>query len=312
MSKPPPLPDEMKLGARHLRRIAQLFHEQAGSTTPLARPGSIAAADLADGSYDAAWGKATFEVVHEFSSHANYVYDHLHAMSAVITAPNTVLAVSSLSRTILEALAITSWLYEPSQDRRERVRRRYNVRLQSLREQYALLYGIIDDGTRPRTQEALDGITATLLAIINSARRFDFTVHKRPTRVPGLQPLRYLDAPIPSDQKLISAMLEAFTDTGGTVGPALHRLTSATAHAQNHGLMTFVMEARTAPDRPGSADVQIGLSLKHFSTLFTGVFIGVHVTTQRLCDYYGWPREPWDAVLRPAGRTLHEWITADP
>jgi hypothetical protein len=305
-----PIPPEFQQGARYFRDLADAFHPYSTVADTFERPGSIAAADSVDQRYDNAWGRATFEVAHEYAPHTNVVYDHLNAMAAVVEAPNTVLAVSSICRTVLEALAITSWLYEPGIDVRERVRRRYNVRLASLGEQMNILNGVSgvvpsDGGSRTAREE----VAQRILDIKACAPRYGFDyMFQRKVRFRGVQRERYLERRLPSNRRLISDMFESFApSSGGRLGRVVHQLTSANAHGQNHGALFFIVESRSSSIHAGVADVQMGLGLSFFSSLFSAVITGSWVASARLCEYFGWSDAPWQAVLRPAAETWSEW-----
>ncbi|MFI2489938.1 hypothetical protein ACH47X_23700 [Promicromonospora kroppenstedtii] len=303
------VPDEMKAGARHLRDLAGLLVEPFVTGAVLACEGSPAEADLADRGYDGSWGRPTFQVVHQAANHVNVVSDHLHAMSAVILARETVLAVSTLSRTVLESLSVLNWLYEPEIDIQERIRRRYNIRLLTLREQRNLVRGFVSAGD-PRSGVAtgsLEKIGQEVLTIKSNAKRFGLDYKAARTRVAGLDPMRYLGQRVPSDQKLIDALLATSASSGNRIGLAMHRITSATAHGQSHGSQFFMLEAVDSSE-PGLGSVQFGLDLSHFSTLLGSVFLGLQNARKRLRDYYGWPDEPWQAGLRSAMATYNGWL----
>lgn len=280
---------------------------------------------MADRSFDGPWGRATREVVHEIATHASYASDHMQGMAAVTTAPRVVFSLSTLSRTVMESLARACWIYEPGIDTRERVRRVYNVRLESLREELNMLSGLRADGPRwpDPERESSSSTRAKILKIKMGAQRAGFTyttrkpnrrVTKKPNRrVPALAPARYLDKPVPSAQRLLTQMFEPLTspDTNGRpdLGPIIHRLTSATAHGQSHGMQFFVMgQSESIRGVEGLADIQLGLSLSHFSNIVGSVVLAVQATVARLCAYYGWPLDPWVQVLQPAADSMSRWL----
>jgi hypothetical protein len=255
--------------------------------------------------------------VHEVATHASYASDHMQGMAAVTTAPGVVFSLSTLSRTVLESLARACWIYEPGLETRERVRRVYNVRLETLREELNILGGLRTDGPRwpDPEQESSSSTRAKILKIKMGAQRAGFTyVSGKPSRrVPALAPARYLDRPVPSAQRLLSEMFRPLTspDADGRpdLGPIIHRLTSATAHGQAHGMQFFVMgQAKSVRGVEGLADVQFGLSLSHFSNIVGSVILAVQATVARLCAYYGWPPEPWSQVLGPAADSMKRWL----
>lgn len=307
------IPDEMKVGARHLRALAALIDEHVRADVPFAQPGSVAAADLQDRSFDGPWGHATHEVVHEVGAPLNAAADHLHAMAAVVLAPGTVLALSTLTRTVLETLARTCWLYEPGITTRERVRRVYSVRLVSLGEQLNLVRGIAAPASERR--EKSTGLEKGVFRIKAGARGVGLNYVSKPNRVPGLARKRYIEREVPRDQRLITEMFQTQASQPGSrtdeLGPVIHRLTSATAHGQPHGMLMFVLGAESIPATDGVVDVQLALDLSHFANLVGSVVLAVNATSERLCAYYGWPTDPWKKALRLAGESVHEWMERD-
>lgn len=303
------LPEEFKVGARHLRDLADLLNSQYTPDKRTIYPGSPADVEQNDHQYDDSWGRATHEVVHQSAAHAHVAFDHMHAMSAVTLNPNTVLAVSTLSRTVLESLGILHYLYEPGIPTLERVRRRYNIRLESLVEQRNTLLGLARSagGEHHETKQASERLVRDTLAIKSSGGRHGLAT-KEAKAWGNFKPARWLGERPPRDQRLITDLLSSSGDYDTRLGPALHRITSATAHGQPHGTLLFMLGHSASAADPGVVNVEIGLSLNHFSTILGAVFVGVQNAAVRLVNYYGWPPEPWSEAIGEVAATFNHWL----
>jgi hypothetical protein len=167
-----------------------------------------------------------------------------------------------------------------------------------------------DDPENYAATASLEQSARSILAIKAEAARFGFDYQFRKSRIPGLQHARFLGKRLPSDQKLIEALLVASEVTEPGIGLTMHRITSATAHGQSHGSRFFMLEAKESFD-PGIGLVQMGLSLNHFSALLGAVFLGLQNVWIRLRDYYGWPDEPWLTRMRAANSTYNEWLDVE-
>lgn len=303
------LPEEFRVGARHLRELADLLMSQYQPDQQTIYPGSPADVEQNDHQYDDSWGRATHEVVHQSATHVHVAFDHMHAMSAVILSPNTVLAISTLSRTVLESLGTLHYLYEPGIPTLERVRRRYNIRLASLAEQHNTLLGLARSAGREgnETMQVPEELVRSILAIRSSCARYGLAMTTPKTRG-NFKPARWLGDRPPRDQRLITDLLSSSGDKDTKLGPALHRITSATAHGQPHGSLLFMLGHSASATDPGVVNVELGLSLNHFSTILGGVFVGFQNATVRLAKYYGWPLEPWGKAIGEVAATFNHWL----
>lgn len=305
------LHEEFKTGARHLRELANLLDSHYMPDQRTIYPGSPAETEQNDHHYDSSWGRATHEVVHQSAAHVHVVFDHMHAMSAVTLSPHTVLALSTLSRTVLESLATLHYLYEPGITTLERVRRRYNIRLASLVEQQNIILGLSGADYRERGNTAIpENPARSILAIKKSAARYGLMMNKERSRGAHM-PARWLGDRPPRDQKLITDLLSSSGFVHTKLGPALHRIASATAHGQPHGSLLFMLGHSASATDPGVANVEIGLSLNHFSTILGGIFVGFQNATARLAGYYGWPPEPWAKMNGAVAATFSRWLQMD-
>lgn len=304
--------EEFKAGARHLRQLADLLMSQYVPDKQMIHPGSPADIEQNDHRYDSAWGRATHEVVHQSGAHVHVVFDHMHAMSAVTLSPNTVLALSTLSRTVLESLGTLNYLYEPGIPTLERVRRRYNIRLASLVEQQNILFGLAESDPRKHSEMMQDaeGPVRSILAIKSSGARHGLIMATAKVRG-NVRPPRWLGTRPPRDQRLITDLLSSSGNTDTRLGPALHRITSATAHGQPHGSLLFMLGHSASATDPGVANVEMGLSLNHFSTILGAVFVGFQNATARLVNYYGWPPHPWANAIGEVSTTFNRWLAIE-
>jgi hypothetical protein len=264
----------------------------------LAVDGSVAARDLENHRFDCAWGNATFELAWEPSARLTAVSDHLGGLAAVTEAEGVVLSVATLSRPALEGLGALHWLYEPGIDIRERVRRRYGLRLQSLGEQHAI--------ARTLGASARDQMAQKVLDVRASAHRFGYRYVYAASRFKGQPGGRYLDRRVPSGTRLISDVIEHGDQQ--KLGPLVHRVTSAVLHGQVHGLLPFVQEHEPGPT-PGVGVAAIGVSLPFYATLTGAVVLASNQTMLRLCDHFGWSGQQWNDIAQPALALWRRWLS---
>ena len=228
-------------------------------------------------------------------------------MAGVLTTPQTALSLSTLARTALVAFGLLNYLYEPGIDTRERVRRWANMRLVQLVEQRNLIRGVASSADAVTTaREALGNTGARLFSMQRSAERFGFRhVETANRNVP--QRSRYLDTRIPSDQRLIADLLLLTEGDDVVLGPALHRLMSASAHAQAHGLFLYMLDRGEGGTTEGTVNVRFGVGAQHLTMLVGAALLGCSRTGSRLAEYYGWPRAPWETYHRDAVEAHRRW-----
>lgn len=256
-----PVASEFRQAARDLRALAAAATWFPEHQTPLAVPGSTAAADLDDHSLDDTWGRATHEVCWEVAPRMVAVADHVSALAALTLADHVTMSIASMVRPAVEGLGTLYWLYDPAVGTRERVRRRYNLRLRSQVELLNLARGagVISDV----------GPAREVLRIRRSAERKGFEYQTAKGRGRHLQ-VRYLDVRTPSDQTLITGVLDDAMEMP-EVGPLIHRITSAVVHAQGHGILPFILD-HEASETPGVADAAVGIDLRWYALLVVLAF----------------------------------------
>lgn len=293
-----PLAPEFIAAARHLRQLADAAAMLTMSNPVTTAATGVAGRDLADRTFDDAWGDGTVELAAEVGPRVASVVDHLHSMSAVTLAPQTSFSLASLARPVLEGLGALYWLYDPTVDVRERVRRRYNLRLLSLAEQHILAETL--------SSAARDEVAQKIFAIKASARRLGFEFRPQGRARPGVPPLFSLDEPVPRDQRLIS---DVMNDGGGLerFGPLFHRLTSAVSHAQPHGLLPFILRTEASAEQH-VASAQVGLTFAWYIKLTGGPVMALNTTMLRIAAYFGWDRETWDRAGQPAIVDWRDWL----
>ena len=289
---------EFTQAAHHLRTLAAAMTWHLTNLDELAVNGSHAARDLRNHRYDCAWGNATFDLAWEPSARLTAISDHVAGLAAVTEAEGVVLSVATLTRPALEGLAALHWLYEPDIELRERVRRRYGLRLQSLGEQHAI--------ARTLGADARDQVAQKVFDIRASAHRFSYRYVYVASRFRAQPAGRYLDRRVPSGTRLISNVIEHGDQE--KLGPLVHRVTSAVVHGQVHGLLPFLQD-RQPGATPGVGIAAIGVSLPFYATLTGAVVLASNQTMLRLCDHFGWSRRQWNDIAQPALALWRGWLS---
>lgn len=291
-----PNADAFGQAAEHLRALADVMAAYPHFKSPAK---SLAGREARDQTYDGAWGRGTFELLHDPAPRITVVTDHLRAIAAVTDAPGTVLSIATLVRPVLEALGTLWWLYEPEIETRERVRRRFNVRLASLVEQWNIA-STLPDAARVEVEAHLNDIEKTATALgfqfVKARSRFDKQFGSR-----------YLDQPMPTDAQLITNVVESGEVRG--LGRLIHRVTSAVIHGQAHALMPFIIDHDNT-DVPGVALARVGMTLNWYSLLTGPAVLASNTTMHRLIDHFGWSRGRWDRVAQPAVIAWRDWLRA--
>ena len=223
---------------------------------------SLAAREARHRSFDGAWGRGTFELLHDPGPRITVVTDHLRAIGAVSDAPGTVLSIATLIRPVLEALGTLWWLYDPEIDTRERVRRRYNVRLASLVEQWNIAAAL---GDAPRME-----VEAMIDHVEESATTVGLRFVKERQRYIGQLGGRYIDPRMPTDAQLITGVVESGEVRG--LASLVHRLTSAVIHGQAHALLPFIVD-RDDTEVPGVSVAHVGMTLHWYALLTAPVVL---------------------------------------
>jgi hypothetical protein len=267
---------------------------------------SQAAAEIAADSFAGAWSSRPVQesllLAHGALIHAT---DHMRAISVTIRTDGIVVAPLTLLRPVLEAIAHAYYLSDPGITSRERVRRGMNAMLESYVEQLNLATSI------DHTTRAADHYRRRIFAIKASAAQhgFDYRVQDRSRLPPGVQSARWLDERPPRDQRLITELLSD-VEVEGDIGKLMHRLTSALAHAQPHGLRQFLIrEEAQQTEQPGIMTAPLGVSFGNLALWIACLVYGVHRFMLRGCALYGWDEAAWQRSAQPVLAQWREWIS---
>ncbi len=298
-----PRADAFGDAAEHLRALADEMSAYPRFKSPAKSPASREARDR---SLDGVWGRATFELLHDPAPRISVVTDHLRAIAAVTDEPETVLSTATLVRPILETLGTLWWLYDPEIDTRERVRRRYNIRLASLVEQWNIA-STLDGASRSPNDAPRVQVEDLIGGVEESARTLGFRFVSERPRFDHQLGGRYLDSRMPTDAKLITNVVESGEVRG--LGRLIHRLTSAVIHGQAHALLPFIVD-RTDTKVPGVSVAHVGMTLGWYAILTAPAVLASNVTMHRLIGHFGWPAGRWDRVAQPAVAAWRDWLTA--
>lgn len=285
--------------AEHLRALADVMARYPRFDSPAK---AIATREARDDSFDDLWGRPTFELLHEPAVRVSVVVDHLRALAAATDAPGVIVSIATLIRPALESLGALNYLYDSAIATRERVRRRYNARLASLREQWAIAASV---GDSRMSAAATAEVEARIDEIGESAQRHGYQYVESKSRFAGQIGARYLDSRPPTDAQLVSAL---FTE-GETVGLGrlVHRMTSAVIHGQAHALLPYLQHVRDS-DEEGVVEAAVGIDLRWFAILTGSVVISSNSVQHRLIQHFGWSQGPWDLVAQPAIIDWREWL----
>jgi hypothetical protein len=198
--------------------------------------GSLAEAEHAQ-EREFADDQITDPVVHiQVRAHHSLVaaLDHLGGVAACIEAENVALATMSLLRPIVVAAGTAYYMFDPSISVRERMRRGWNLELESVREQLNSLDKA--EGQRHWEQTAVARYRyltwAKAHGYQNEAKNERFG-ERRYWLVDGTQ-----RTPPPSELKLAEQVLAAVGD--GSMGRTVYRFTSSFIHTQPHAFTMFL------------------------------------------------------------------------
>lgn len=264
--------------------------------------GSVAEGDLAHDEWDGPWGRPTEDLVYDVQLRVGFVVDHLNALAAVLHEPRATFSVVSILRPLLVALSQLSWLYETDPtDTRERTRRFYALRLESIAEQQNLAKGV-PPGT---ASAAASGAELARLDAERDAVRGWAQCAGVPFVVP--RPPRWGGAPtaqvgdrVPSEQDLFAVVtaVDPAGDQarGAAIAATLYRTMSAVVHAQPHGLRQYLEQTQTPDGKPA---VRIMLNQVQSATMIGAAFTAANLTMRRLCAYYGWDLHAWAEAVEP-------------
>jgi hypothetical protein len=234
-------------------------------------------------------------VVHiQVRAHHNLVaaIDHLGGVAACMEAENVALATISLLRPIVVAAGINYHVLDPSITLRERLRRGWNLELESVREQ---LNGV-DKNDLPTGWQDL---AHTRHRYLTWADAHGYERRKRDQRY-GQR--RYWladgeqDSPPPSEIKLAEAVLSALGD--GKIGKTVYQFTSSFIHTQSHAFTMF-LPALDQYDEQTPYAVPLGISIQDMTTWVMVATLALHTAAARCMAYFGWDPADWVRIVHP-------------
>ncbi|MFE5240447.1 MULTISPECIES: hypothetical protein [unclassified Streptomyces] len=275
--------DAWHLLSHSLRQLRSEFDDTYGRYNGIAVPGSPAELEP---QYDLAgeWGATPEQDAHLAAiSPVMAVMDHLDGLAVLFTSPSGLMASHTVARSTLDIATKPWFLLEPEIGSRERVRRYMNYRLQSLKEQSAM----VSDATTPGADRAREYLRERMERILRAARHHGFSVKGK---IADKYRPCYLG---PSSAPTTTAMASKIIGTGNSdLGVLLWRATSAVAHGQPHGLMMFVAEAPGAPSTGPDdhfAYRQIQYSPQDAAIRCAGAPLSTLSMLDRLYSHCGWP-----------------------
>lgn len=287
------VPREWHAYADQVDQIAHTLRVYFG-TDPLWTPGSKAEAEKAQQDEFAALSiqnPVTSALVHPAMT-MGFAIDHLVALSAVVRAEETVLAVHSLLRPILVAAGTASHIAD-APDVKERVRRAVNLQLASLTEMMRMLKDVSPEYFADRQKRRSE--------IVTSARGIWKHVSKPESKKGRINDWYVGDEPPGRDMEMARAALK-YADSPQFADMA-YRLTSATTHVQSHGLMTF-MGTEAKANENGYWNAPIGMSQHSLLLWLLASALAIWGSFRSCASLYGWDTGLWDTTVHPL---MVEW-----
>jgi hypothetical protein len=257
-------------------------------------PGTLAAAEHeAEPTY--ADDQVTDPVLHiQVRAHHSLIaaIDHLGGVAACIQAENVALATISLLRPTVVAAGVNYYLLDPDISLRERLRRGWNLELDSVREQL----NSIDKAANPQMWR---DIAVTRNRYLVWAETHGYQRQMRKERY-GERRFWLVDgteaAPPLSEIKLAEAVLAAVGDGG--MGRQVYRFTSSFIHTQPHAFSMFVPAVMQSDSQTPGA-VPLGVAADDMTTWLMVVILAVHTAAVRCGHYFGWDLARWVRVVNP-------------
>jgi hypothetical protein len=226
--------------------------------------------------------------------------DHLGGVAACIAAENITLAPISLMRPIVVASGVSYWLLDPDITLRERLRRGWNLELDSIREQ-------LNSITKEADQQLWQRLIIARHRYLTWAEDHGYQRQERKERYGERRYwLSYGDeaTPPPAEIKLAEAVLS--TIGAGGMGKYVYRFTSAFIHTQPHAFSLF-KPARTQYDPQTPGAVPLGIAYEDMTTWLTVVTLALNTAAERCGYYFGWDMTKWSKVMNA---TMSKWVNA--
>ena len=228
--------------------------------------------------------------------------DHLNGIAACIDAENVTLATMSLLRPTLVAAGTSYWVLDPDIALRERLRRGYNLELDSVREQL----NSIDYETQRGPWEH---VAQTRFRYLRWAQDHGYTKQEKKERF-GERRYWLADGDQtsgpPSEMQLAGDVLGALGPL--QIGRQAYRFASAFIHAQPHAFSVLLpADMQYDPQVPNV--VPLGISLEHLTTWLMSVTMAVHTSAARCAHYFGWDMTLWVQTVHPIMKRWMDDVT---
>jgi hypothetical protein len=293
------VPNEFIALASDLRTIAAVLNDYLREAD-CDEPGSKASREVANEHEfgDDLIGDPVFQAILMGHRALIAATDHLFGIAACVEAEDVVFSTITLMRPAVIAAGLSFFVFDPDISTFERLRRAWNLELESLREQM----NSVEHGS-PFWRE-LESVRDRCIAW---GKRHGFETHS--SREPFGEPRKWFtsaeasDRP-PSELRLADAVLEQVGGTGA--GRNVYRFSSAFVHAQGHAF-TLLMQAvgQSDPETPGV--VPRGVALQDLMMWVAVVVSAVDVAAMRCGSYFGWSMEHW---FETTGPILRRWSLA--
>ena len=294
-------------GRRSQIRVPAAFPRLAGDMRVIARllndylrewdvdvPGSLAMDEYGDES-DFADDQITHPVGHvilQAQRGLSTAADHMLGVAACIEAEDVIFATMSLLRPIVTATGTSYHLLDPDIGLRERLRRGWNLELNSLREQLNSL-------NKQNMPQAWERTAIARHQYLVWGRHHGYEQHSKKDRNGET---RYWladgseDKQPPTDMRLAEAVLAAVGD--GSLGHAVYRFTSAFIHSQPHAFSLFQRaENQFDPETPYA--VPLGVSYEDLATWVLVTTQAVFTAASRCGHYFGGDWRKWNQTVDP-------------
>jgi hypothetical protein len=281
--------------ARSLQKVHLAFWDLLRRDTHPA-PGSPAVTEAEGEPYAGEWSQhPSMDVLGLALQAAVSAINHLGALGAVIEARSGPEPPYTVARATAEHAAAACYLTDPAIDRRERLRRGINRRLDGLCEQISLLGGLKHPQARAQAKLQADYTRGRIAAISRTAKEHGFPFHGmdgpgRPAYI-GERPLSPM------------LLIDNCTPQEPGVGATYQRLLSAVAHAKPHGLARLLMPVPPSAD-PGERFTQINVTSDRLALeLLAGPLCATKMLEQ-LFWFAGWDTRE---ITGPVNLMLHTW-----
>lgn len=291
------VPDEFVTLASDLRTIARVLNDYLREAD-CEEPGSPASREFAtDHVYgDDLIGDPVFQAIWMGQSALIAAADHLLGIAACVEAADVVFSAITLMRPAVIAAGLSFFVFDPDISTVERLRRAWNLELDSLREQM----NSVESGSAfwHERKSVRDDCLAW-------GERHGFETHSRHEHFG--EPRKWFTSAEaserpPSELRLAEAVMEQVGGIGA--GRNIYRFSSAFVHAQGHAF-TLLMPAdgKSDPETPGV--VPRGVTFRDLTVWVAAVVSVVDVAAMRCGSYFGWSMERWYETTRPI---LRRWL----